>query len=94
MRTDFSKITPCGGNCTGCDYYKKGDCLGCIKNGGKCVKMWQNGCEICECCKKHNVLFCGLCDDFPCQWIINKISEWDKDGIERMKMLAEEYING
>lgn len=91
MNCNFTEITPCGGNCTDCGHFKSGECEGCIRNGGKCVKMWENGCEICECCQKHGVKFCGLCEKFPCEWIKSKLSEWDKDGIEHMEKLAEEY---
>ena len=91
MKTDFSSVTACGGDCKGCDYYKSGECEGCIKNGGSCIKMWEKSCEICACCKRHNVPFCGLCGVFPCAWITGKISEWDADGISRLKSLAALY---
>lgn len=92
--TDFRNITPCGGNCTGCGYYKKGECTGCIVNGGKCVSMWENGCAIYDCCKKHEALFCGLCSEFPCEWLEGKIAEWDKNGITKLQLFAEEYRKG
>lgn len=90
--TDFDRITPCGGDCTGCSYYLGGNCKGCRENGGKCVSMWENGCKIFECCSLHNALFCGVCAEFPCGWLESKLSEWDKDGTERLKKLGEEYI--
>jgi hypothetical protein len=46
--------------------------------------------RIYECCEEHNAYFCGICAEFPCEWIINKIGEWDKQGIERLKMLGED----
>ncbi|MBP1560799.1 MAG: pyridoxamine 5'-phosphate oxidase family protein [Oscillospiraceae bacterium] len=52
--------------------------------------MWENGCNICKCCKEHSVPFCGLCGEFPCEWLCNTLT-WDKNGIEQLKMLAEEY---
>lgn len=93
MGTDFSKITPCGGDCSGCGHFTAGECKGCLSNGGICVSMWEKGCEIFKCCEKHGVKFCGLCGEFPCEWIENKLGEWDKDGIEKQKRLAEEYRN-
>lgn len=93
MGTDFSKITPCGGDCSGCVHFTAGECKGCLSNGGICVSMWEKGCEIFKCCEKHGVKFCGLCGEFPCEWIENKLGEWDKDGIEKQKRLAEEYRN-
>ena len=53
-KVNFSEITPCGGNCGGCKHFISGDCIGCLKNGGECISMWQNGCDIFRCCKKHN----------------------------------------
>lgn len=90
--TDFSNITPCGGDCTSCAHYKNDECTGCIKNGGKCVSMWENSCTIYECCAKHGALFCGVCSEFPCEWLVSKISEWDKHGIERLRKLGSEYM--
>lgn len=91
MGTDFSKITPCGGDCSVCGHFTAGECEGCLSNGGICVSMWEKSCEIFKCCEKHGVKFCGLCGEFPCEWIENKLGEWDKDGIEKQKRLAEEY---
>lgn len=91
MATDLTSITPCGGNCETCGYFHDGGCEGCRKNGGKCVKMWANGCEIFRCCEKHGAFFCGLCWEFPCEFLKNKLSEWDKNGVYKLKTLAEEY---
>lgn len=91
MIADFKNITACGGDCTKCEHFQNQECEVCNKNGGKCVKMWSKGCEICRCCKEHNVLFCGLCMKFPCKWLKNTLT-WDKDGIERLKSYADKYI--
>ena len=91
MATDFSSITPCGGNCETCGFFHDGSCEGCRKNSGKCVKMWEDGCDIFKCCEEHNVYFCGLCWEFPCEFLKVKIAEWDKNGIYNLKMLADEY---
>lgn len=91
MGTDFSKITPCGGDCSGCKHFTGGECEGCLANGGVCVSMWENGCGIFKCCERHGVKFCGLCSEFPCKWITEKLGEWDSSGIEKQKRLAEEY---
>lgn len=90
-RIDFSKINPCGGCCDECGYIRSGECAGCRESEGKCVKLWTNGCEIYRCCEKHNAYFCGICCEFPCNWIVSKISEWDKDGIKKLESLREEY---
>ncbi len=88
---DFNHITACGGDCTGCEHFRLYECEGCNNNGGKCVKMWENGCPICRCCKEHNVLFCGLCNEFPCDFLKNTLT-WDKGGIEHLKQYAGKYI--
>ncbi|MBI9015386.1 MAG: DUF3795 domain-containing protein [Clostridiales bacterium] len=54
--------------------------------------MWSEDCEIFKCCKNHNVSFCGLCDVFPCQWLISKLGEWNPEGIENLRNLKEEYL--
>lgn len=88
---DFNNITACGGDCTTCEHYKSDECVGCNKNSGKCIKMWSDGCPICKCCKVNNVLFCGLCSQFPCEMLKNTLT-WEKDGIEHLKKCAEEYL--
>lgn len=90
MSTDFSKLTACGGDCSGCERLHEGLCCGCNKNGGIQVSMWHNGCDICECCKNHNVKFCGLCDEFPCEWLKNTLT-WHENGIEQLRKYADEY---
>lgn len=87
---DFENLTACGGDCTGCQHFICGECIGCNKNGGECIKMWQNGCEICRCCKEHGVRFCGICENFPCDWL-EKTLVWEENGIERLKILGENY---
>ena len=90
MNFDFDKITPCGGDCTGCRHFLDKECEGCLKTDGKCVKMWEKGCSIYDCCKKNSVKFCGLCANFPCKDFY-KITQWDKDAFERHKEAAEKY---
>lgn len=89
--TDFSKITPCGGDCEQCGFFHDGGCAGCRENGGKCVKMWENGCRIFQCCEEHGAYFCGICWEFPCEYIKNKLAEWDKNGVYKLTQLAREY---
>ncbi|MCH5323617.1 MAG: DUF3795 domain-containing protein [Eubacterium sp.] len=83
--TDFSLITPCGGNCTTCGHFRSGECGGCLNTHGKCVKMWENDCKIYSCCKQRGYLFCGLCPVYPCE-----LFNWQKDK-EHMRSLVKEY---
>lgn len=92
MKVDFSKVTFCGGCCDDCSFKISGECQGCVATGGE--RVWQgrkSTCEISSCCKAHNVSFCGICTEFPCNWLAEKIGEWDKDGIEKLKRLKSEY---
>ncbi len=53
---------------------EKGICQGCIESDGHCMEWTQsNGCPIHKCAREHNVQFCGLCKEFPCEWLIKKI---------------------
>lgn len=45
--------------------YSDASCLGCrSKEHNKCS---IEGCFLLECVEKHNVDFCGECDEFPCK---------------------------
>ena len=88
----LSAITACGGCCNDCEYFAKKECLGCNATGGE--RVWQGKksiCEICTCCKEHNVTYCGACSEFPCDWITKKIGEWDPNGIDKLKKLKEYF---
>lgn len=87
----FDSITPCGECCDDCQHKLSGDCKGCRETDGKCIKMWSNGCEIYKCCLNHKVHFCGLCEEFPCQWLTAKICSWNPKGIDNLRNLAEQY---
>lgn len=91
MNVNFSSVNACGGDCTECTHFTEGECKGCNKNSGKCVKLWENGCEICRCCKEHGVKFCGLCEKFPCGWLAARLSEWDGGAVSHIAELAAEY---
>ena len=88
MNIDFNSITSCGGSCIDCIHYINNECNGCRANGGTCVKMWDSSCVLCKCCKEHNVLFCGICSEFPCD-LLEKTLTWDKNGIEKLTEYAE-----
>jgi hypothetical protein len=88
---DFKDITPCGGNCSTCRHKENDECDGCRNNQGQCVRLWHDGCDIYKCCLRHEAYFCGLCTEFPCPWLIQKIGEWDAEGIEKLRKLADSY---
>ena len=88
---DFSTVTACGECCVGCK--KKEECLceGCIESDGNCREWAQSGgCPIHACAKRHGVQFCGLCDEFPCEWLPEKVN-WNPHVIEDLTRLRDAY---
>lgn len=94
---DFGKITACGECCEGCRKKTEGICEGCIESGGHCVEWAQSqGCPIHKCAREHGVPFCGMCDEFPCDWLVQKVF-WRPNMVAELTELAESYrehING
>lgn len=88
---DFSAVTACGECCTGREKRKNGLCLGCIESDGLC-KEWEQsgGCPIHKCARKHGVRFCGLCGEFPCEWLTKKVV-WRPDVVQELTDLAARY---
>lgn len=88
---DFVYITPCGEFCIGCKKKDDGSCQGCIESDGNC-KEWaeSGGCPIYKCAKQHQVKFCGLCNEFPCDWLVNKVT-WNPNIVEDLNRLADIY---
>lgn len=93
-KTDFTKSTPCGGCCDDCTHFINGECNGCIASNGKCILMWQDShgvCKVYKCCQEHNTGICGLCADFLCCWLEKWFDGWNKNGIEKLKQLRDDY---
>ena len=89
--TDFSTITACGECCAGCTKKAQGLCGGCIETDGHCQEWAQSGgCPIHACTRRHGVPFCGLCSEFPCQWLVEKVT-WNPHLVEHQTALAQEY---
>lgn len=88
---DFTTITACGECCAGCRKKEDGICKGCIESDGHCEEWAQSqGCPIYKCTKEHNVQFCGLCKDFPCAWLIQKVV-WRPNVVDELTELADLY---
>ena len=88
---DFTTVTACGECCVGCKKKEDGICQGCIESDGHCVEWEQsNGCPIHKCTREHNVQFCGLCKEFPCEWLIQKVV-WRQNVVEELTELANLY---
>lgn len=88
---DFTVITACGECCVGCKKKAAGICQGCIESDGHCVEWTQsNGCPIHKCTREHGVQFCGLCEEFPCEWLVNKVV-WRPNVVEELTELARKY---
>ena len=90
--TDFSTLTACGECCTGCAKKISGACAGCIEAEGRVPEWAESGvCRVYACVKRHNALFCGLCEEFPCA-DINKIIPWNADIVAHLTSLRNEYL--
>lgn len=91
MSTDFTQVTPCGGDCRTCQRFGSA-CEGCLKTGGKRrFSEQESSCEIFGCCVSHGAKFCGLCGEFPCERVKNEITQWDSGAVENLASLAAEY---
>lgn len=90
-RIDFSTVTACGECCVGCKKKAEGFCKGCIESDGNC-KEWEEsgGCPIHRCARAHGVQFCGICPEFPCEWLPKKIV-WNPNIVEHLFSLAALY---
>ena len=89
---DFSSITACGEDCTGCAKRAQDLCGGCRELDGYCPEWAQSGrCPVHACAKEHDALFCGLCSQFPCGRI-PALMPWKPDAVQQMKTLAEMYL--
>lgn len=88
---DFTQITACGECCADCKKRMDGICRGCIEADGFVPEWAESGrCKVHECARKHNVQFCGLCGEFPCEQLPS-IIQWNPDIIEHLSALAERY---
>lgn len=88
---DFAAVTACGECCTGCVRKAAGSCRGCIESDGHCEEWTQSGgCPIHRCAREHHVPFCGVCDNFPCNWLVNKVT-WNPNLVAHLTALADLY---
>ena len=89
--TNFSTLTACGECCTGCRKKTAGLCGGCIETDGQCQEWAESGgCPIHQCTRQHGVSFCGLCGEFPCAWLVDKVV-WNPGIVAHLTALAREY---
>lgn len=88
---DFEAVTACGECCVGCKKKESGIYKGCIESDGN-YEEWaaSKGCPIHKCAREHGVQFCGLCEEFPCPWLVEKVV-WRPNVVEELKQLANMY---
>lgn len=88
---DFSTITACGECCAGCQKKKDGVCKGCIEADGYVPEWAGSGrCRVHACARSHNVQFCGICEEFPCEQLTDVI-HWNPGIAAHLSALAEQY---
>ncbi len=90
-KRNFSHITACGEDCTGCAKRAQGLCGGCREQDGCCQEWAQTGrCPVHACASDHGVPFCGLCAMFPCEKLPS-LMPWKTDVIEQFEALVKAY---
>lgn len=90
-RVDFEYITACGENCQACEKKATKKCDGCLETNGHCQEWSESkGCPIHICASAHGVQFCGLCSEFPCDFLVKKVS-WNPRIVEHQIALKNEY---
>ena len=57
----------CGILCGECEYKEKTGCKGCV-NIQK--PFWGEQCSVKSCCEERGDAHCGMCDEFPCELLI------------------------
>lgn len=68
-----------------------GICKGCIEADGYVPEWSDSGrCKIHTCTRQHNVQFCGLCTEFPCEKL-TRLIHWNPNIIEHHINLANQY---
>lgn len=88
---DFTMITACGECCVSCRKKEDGLCQGCIESDGHCKEWVQTGrCPVHACARLHQVQFCGLCPEFPCNELTARI-HWNPNIVEHLTDLAIRY---
>lgn len=90
-KIDFSTITACGESCANCPKKANGICKGCIEADGYVPEWADSGrCKVHACTRVHNVQFCGICENFPCQQLTSLI-HWNPNIVEHLSRLAKQY---
>lgn len=90
-KIDFSAVTACGECCTSCSKKLEGICKGCIEADGYVPEWAGSGrCKVHACAREHNVQFCGLCSEFPCEKLPSVI-HWNPNIVNHLNALAEQY---
>ena len=65
------------------------NCPGCRENGlNHCT--YEN-CKVCDCSKKHDVDFCYMCVEYPCEKI-NSVNKWRKANDFMLKHGVQAYF--
>ena len=90
-KIDFTTITAFGECCADCEKKINGICKGCIGADGYVPEWAESGrCKVHACAKSHDVQFCGICSQFPCQQL-RSIIHWNPDIVEELSELARKY---
>lgn len=75
------EIGKCGFACSSCPTYRKRNCAGCMKEHA------EGDCYTRDCVISKAMIFCGECEQFPCDTIVSKphVTVLDKDWLKWKK---------
>ena len=59
--------TYCGLDCTNCEWKEPCNCNGCVSSKGFPFHCKDEPCPVAACAINKNIMFCGMCKEFPCQ---------------------------
>jgi hypothetical protein len=78
-KIDNNMLAPCGMNCMVCCVHlkKKKPCRGCLCDDTDKPEICKS-CEIKNCAKKREIIYCFKCEDFPCKRIVNLDKSYQK----------------
>lgn len=66
----------CGILCSKCEFKEQMNCAGCITIT---KPFWGDTCPVKSCCEDKKHVFCGECEQFPCQ-LLHSFAYDDKQG--------------
>ncbi len=67
--------TYCGLDCNNCAWKEPCQCNGCVATKGFPFHCKEEACPVAACAINKGILFCGMCEEFPCQLLTDYSSD-------------------